>query len=818
MCRYSTFTRRVGVGCVSALLAVAALGCASKEKVTGGGGDSAGTAGTSSGGSGGSTSTSGGGSIVFPQDCGNGIVDPKEQCDDKNAVDDDGCKSDCTFTCVATSDAGTDPVCDDGNPCNGAETCNDQHVCAPGTTAPNGTSCGAGNLCLNGECITPNLQCGDGTKSGTEECDDGNDVDGDGCDSDCKFSCSATRTCPTADACAGTVQCNMTTHRCVSSGGALTDGTPCPQDANRVCYQGACTACGNGTVSTGEECDDGNFDPSDGCEPTCLFSCDPSDSTRDCGQSNPCMNNGTCDTTSHTCSSITAVANGTACGSALICINGTCQPSTCHDTVWDPTSAEECDDTNNIANDGCDNDCTFSCESQQECDTKLGAAPACRAWSCTAEHVCDDVADATQDGVACDVGGGAATCKSGACTAGACGNGIRENGEVCDLGVLNDGGLGCDADCTLSCTSDADCNNGNPCDGVEICEDVSVSASGIFPAQSAAKCSPPIVQADTTSCGASGEECFEGVCRVGFCGDGFTDGSAGEECDPPTQGLCTADCQALTRCDYSGYWALKNTIPVSWEGGGVLIAGSGDIEQWVLLKIAQSGTDLDMEFKVCGLTAPDFTTTAALNNETYGTTFPNAIWDSGTVPTAQVKGIVGLTPGSILSTSSVAVVIGANMTDPFGLWPEDLATFMSSTSGITITNPDNDTDSIGPLMGVTTPTKSGGSYSDIIVNILENPFGRANQMQLVVRQISSQIGVIESCGEMTGDVAAVEEDIHVIGCIRSNGANTGARCTNAEYTLADRSRPHFALSPGTSHAIKLTSLTPSCSLVRSTVP
>ena len=52
---------------------------------------------------------------------------------------------------------------------------------------------------------------------------------------------------------------------------------------------GACAVtCGNGNVETGEECDDGNLDPKDGCGPDCKveggFTCDnmPQDDTATC--------------------------------------------------------------------------------------------------------------------------------------------------------------------------------------------------------------------------------------------------------------------------------------------------------------------------------------------------------------------------------------------------------------------------------------------------------------------------------------------------------------------------------------------------------
>jgi cysteine-rich repeat protein len=69
--------------------------------------------------------------------CGNGVIDPGEQCDDGNTFNGDGCSAQCTvescYTCVgqpsncSPSPAGT--ACDDGNACTVGETCDGAGVC-----------------------------------------------------------------------------------------------------------------------------------------------------------------------------------------------------------------------------------------------------------------------------------------------------------------------------------------------------------------------------------------------------------------------------------------------------------------------------------------------------------------------------------------------------------------------------------------------------------------------------------------------------------------------------------------------------------------
>jgi cysteine-rich repeat protein len=62
-------------------------------------------------------------------ECGNGIVEGNEECDDNNTVSSDGCSSNCRIECTPGSNE-----CDDGIFCNGEETCGADNFCHPGTT------------------------------------------------------------------------------------------------------------------------------------------------------------------------------------------------------------------------------------------------------------------------------------------------------------------------------------------------------------------------------------------------------------------------------------------------------------------------------------------------------------------------------------------------------------------------------------------------------------------------------------------------------------------------------------------------------------
>lgn len=110
------------------------------------------------GGSGGTGGTGGSGAGGY---CGNGLVDPGEQCDDGNGSNNDSCKVNCSPA-----------YCGDGVLWYNVEQCDD------------------GNFSSNDSCVAgcQFAYCGDGYLwFGLEECDDGNPFDGDGCSSFCQL-------------------------------------------------------------------------------------------------------------------------------------------------------------------------------------------------------------------------------------------------------------------------------------------------------------------------------------------------------------------------------------------------------------------------------------------------------------------------------------------------------------------------------------------------------------------------------------------------------------------------------------------------------
>lgn len=147
---------------------------------------------------------------------------------------------------------------------------------------------------------------------------------------------------------------------------AFPDGTACTIDGiaeDLVCIEGLCevSSCGDGVVDDRTEaCDDANDVSNDGCEIDCELSCgdDP-----DCDDGNVCNGEETC-SDANVCTPGTTAADGTDCGGGATCASGVCIPAGCGNGVLD--TGEECDP--GISDDGsCRSDCTWTCESDEEC-------------------------------------------------------------------------------------------------------------------------------------------------------------------------------------------------------------------------------------------------------------------------------------------------------------------------------------------------------------------------------------------------------------------------------------------------------------------
>jgi cysteine-rich repeat protein len=520
-----------------------------------------------------------------------------------------------------------------------------------------------------------------------------------------------------------------------------------------------------------------------------------------------------CDGSTHTCPALVPKTAGTACGTGNNCVQGSCIKPVCGDGIV-AQGIETCDDGNIVNGDGCNNDCTPSCSDATAATDCAGKVAPCATAMCT-NSVCASTAD-TASTASCTFGSGStATCSNGMC--GTCGNGTTDPGEQCDDGnlIADDG---CKPDCTYTCTTNADCDDGDPCNGTETCD------------ATTHKCKAGNVKIDGFSCG-SGKICIDHGCRPSFCGDGYTNAATGEKCDPPNTTGCDSACKALVTCSLNGDWAVKITEQVSWGGDalGLLEYGQGQILQWAKMTIKQTGRTFTSSVSVCGLTIPDFKTTSQLGAEWYGITFANSMFDSPSMGTFAIQGTLSnLAPNAKVDTSEVATLLGVTVTTPpgpFASWPDDPTAMFKAPW--TIVDQDNDKNP-----GITAVAKTGtvppgsngaGSpYKDPIVDVshgTDNPL-RASSLYLVIRQTATLVGTLNTCTTMSGDATPPPViDNHIIGCQQ----DSGAPCDSGMASTADSVRPAYAVvtganSPGaTFKAVKITD-GGGCAAVRTALP
>lgn len=259
--------------------------------------------------------------------CGNGIIEPGEECDDGNSRDGDGCSADCKiepgYKCPEEGKICVAAGCGDGIVA-GAEQCDDgNNVSGDGCSAD--CKVEVGWECPNpGEPCEFAVVCGDGKIEGLELCDDGNTEPGDGCDENCQLE--PGWRCPIP-------------------------GEPCEP-----------ARCGDGIIAGHEQCDDGNNEPGDGCNELCQLEpgwvcptpgepCVPTvcgDGIREGSEACDDGNNDLGDGCTPFCDlEPNCPADGGPC------------TSSCGDGIRLPNSPKECEDGNTFANDGCSPTCTI---------------------------------------------------------------------------------------------------------------------------------------------------------------------------------------------------------------------------------------------------------------------------------------------------------------------------------------------------------------------------------------------------------------------------------------------------------------------------
>ncbi len=202
--------------------------------------------------------------------CGDSLLNVVgETCDDGNTSSGDGCTANCrleaNFVCAAPGEACISSVVCGDRKVTGDETCDDGND-DPGDGCSNACLVETGWACPMAGIRCEAAACGDGLVAGFEECDFVASTQGcTACQIDDRYDCDADR-CAVTDCGNGKVE----------RGEQCEDGNKVPFDGcyecklEPSCRDGICRpVCGDGQRYRDEACDDGNTRSGDGCSSTC---------------------------------------------------------------------------------------------------------------------------------------------------------------------------------------------------------------------------------------------------------------------------------------------------------------------------------------------------------------------------------------------------------------------------------------------------------------------------------------------------------------------------------------------------------------------
>ena len=528
-----------------------------------------------------------------------------------------------------------DSKCDDGLFCNGAATCSSEHGCNDPvlpdcddgvactedacdeladqcTHLKRNSRCNNGLFCDGKETCDPTLgcvagtppKCGDVVDCTTDTCDEANNT--------CAHTvndaaCSNGLICDGVEICSPTLGCQPGTPPNCNNGQFCDGVETC--DPALGCVAGTPPNCGDNVVCTADSCieatdtcahvvsnaacSNGLFcDGSETCDPT--LGCRPG-TPPNCNDKVACTAD-TCDEANDICAHVVnnaSCSNGVFCDGAEVC-NPTlgCRPgpaTTCNDNI--DCTTDRCVEANDTCthapvNSVCIND--KFCDGVETCSPTLGCQagtpPNCMDNVACTEDRCVEATDscahvefdaACNNGLFCDgverceellgcYAGAAPSCSDNVdCTVDACieatdscshtaSNALCNDGLFCDGVEICSPLLGCqpgtapDCDDDITCTLDScsevahecvntpkntPCNNGQFCDGTEQCDPLIGCVPGTPP-----NCADALTCTDDT-CIEATDMCLHDP-NGALCGNGVVDPGCGEECDEDEGEIC----------------------------------------------------------------------------------------------------------------------------------------------------------------------------------------------------------------------------------------------------------------------------------------
>lgn len=260
-------------------------------------------------------------------------------------------------------------------------------------------------------------------------------------------------------------------------------------------------------------------------------------------------------------------------------------------------------------------------------------------------------------------------------------------------------------------------------------------------------------------------------------------------------------------CSLDGTWAFKFEIPVAWSGNAGVQGGQGTIMQWA--RAERSHTDamtITDAITACGSTVPDYKSQKLWGGETFGTRFPDALFDGAFLPSVSLTTkLSGSAPGASYTSDVMPVELGLAFPNPLhDKWPASAAALMPFVV-------DSDRDG---KPGISLDTASGQGMSRPPVSY--NRRRRATRFYVAVRDLTGSTGTIISCDRFEGVATIPMLDgapalqSRILGC----EIEDGSECSRGELTLANMFQPPYRLNGAAKAVLVRVAPNTPCSAIR----
>ena len=246
-----------------------------------------------------------------------------------------------------------------------------------------------------------------------------------------------------------------------------------------------------------------------------------------------------------------------------------------------------------------------------------------------------------------------------------------------------------------------------------------------------------------------------------------------------------------SQCRSEGLFAVRADMEVDWDstdfiGIPVLQTGAGKIAIVVLMEWARTpGGELTGTVRQCHTSVPPFE--ASLLGERYSVVFPDELWNARGMPQWDLRlGASCTEPGCQLRAEPLDALLGIELSDPAGPWPES-----GLTTGISFPDHDND-----GSPGITLITRGppdvdvdGAAFSYPPLSLL----ARASEIMFAVRVHTLFEAQLNGCDHLTGQTYGTRIDTRAVGCTNRTQAGD-VPCDALQTAFVDANVPTWQVT------------------------